>query len=82
MQEKMKQKAHRFHIINALSTEYLWAPTPAYFVAAGALFMLIRNKFRWRSIHFVPFCCLPVTADFVKREFYVMQFPEEKKAFI
>lgn len=79
LQEKQKKTANRMKLLNLLSHEYLWSPTPIYYCLTVVLFMFARRRFTLKPYTIIPFMSLPVTMDYVKREFYVGSFVEEKR---
>ena len=62
-----------------LSHEYLWSPTPIYYCFAFLLFMTARRRWALAPYTVIPFMALPATLDYVKREYYVGSFQEDKK---
>ena len=64
-----------------LSHEFLWAPTPVYYLLTGFLYVLVKNRFRLTLVHAIPFLAIPPTIDYFKRDYYVSSFAEDKKAF-
>ena len=69
-------------LLNLLSHEYLWSPTPIYYCLTVVLFMFARRRWTLKPYTIIPFMSLPVTMDYVKREFYVGSFVEEKRKLI
>ena len=57
--------------------DYLWAPTPAFYVFTLFLFSAFKMWKRLPNYYFAPFLMLPITMDYYKREGYVRQFKEE-----
>ena len=80
LQVKSTKFQTRFKILNMLSHEFLWAPTPVYYVMTSFMYFLLKNKFRLTLMHAIPFLAIPPTMDYYKRDHYVSQFPEDKKA--
>jgi hypothetical protein len=74
MQEKQKKSATRVKLLNMLSHEYLWSPTPIYYCIAVFLFTVARRKWALKPYTIIPFMALPATMDYVKREYYVGSF--------
>lgn len=74
MQEKQKKSATRVKLLNMLSHEYLWSPTPIYYCIALFLFTVARRKWALKQYTIIPFMALPATMDYVKREYYVGSF--------
>lgn len=74
MQEKQKKAANRVKLLNLLSHEYLWSPTPIYYCVAVIAFITARRKWRLRPYTAIPFMSLPATMDYIKREYYVGSF--------
>jgi hypothetical protein len=57
--------------LSAIRHEYLWTPTTTFYLGAVALFLFIRSKYSLQPFHIIPFMMIPVTADYMKREFFV-----------
>lgn len=66
-------------LLNILSHEYLWSPTPIYYCITVVLFMFARRRWALTPYSIIPFMALPVTMDYIKREYYVGSFQEDKK---
>ena len=79
MQEKQKKAQNRVKLLNILSHEFLWSPTPIYYCITVVLFMYSRRKWALKPYTFIPFMGLPATMDYIKREYYVGSFVEDKK---
>ena len=79
LQEKQKKAANRVKLLNILSHEYLWSPTPIYYCITVVLFMFARRRWALTPYSIIPFMALPVTMDYIKREYYVGSFQEDKK---
>ena len=79
LQEKQKKAANRVKLLNILSHEYLWSPTPIYYCITVVLFMFARRRWALKPYSIIPFMALPVTMDYIKREYYVGSFQEDKK---
>ena len=71
----------RLPLMNALSHEYLWSPTPIYYVGTLGFCMLFKKKLHLTKIGPIPMLIIPATCDYAKREYYVGMFPKEKKEF-
>ena len=78
LEEKQKKISKRMHIFNYLSHEFLWSPTPIYYIVTGLLFILIKKRYSLKPYTIIPFMTIPITMDYVKREFYVSSFKEDK----
>ena len=74
----MLKKVRPF-FVTLLSHEYLWSPTYMYYGGALFLYKVTRRRFGFTIIHCLPFLAIPPTLDFIKREHYVNQFPEDVK---
>ena len=70
MKEKSKQ---RKGFLSAIRHEYLWTPTTTFYLGSFLAFLFIRNKFKLQMFNIIPFMMIPVTLDYLKREFYVQQ---------
>ena len=62
-----------------LSHEYLWSPTPIYYFMTFFVFILAKRRYSLKPYTIIPFLSIPATMDYVKREFYVGSFQEDKK---
>ena len=73
-----------------LSHEFLWSPTPIYYIMTFIIFFGIRKKLNFKSYTIIPFMSIPATLDyiskfyiflknFIEREYYVGSFQEDKK---
>ena len=74
----MKLQKKRPKIFNFLSHDYLWQPTPVYYLFALSAFFLARKRYKVRNQMIIPFMMLPVTFDAIKRENYVQKFKKER----
>jgi hypothetical protein len=64
--------------MNFLSHEYLWSPTPVYYMASMLFYTLFKNKLGLKHIGFIPvFFFIPATCDYLKRDFYTKSFVKE-----
>lgn len=54
-------------MLNLLSHEFLWQPTPVYYVGAMTLFMLAKKRWKLKPITIIPFLSLPLTADYISK---------------
>ena len=66
-------------LLNMLSHEFLWSPTPIYYCSTVVLFIMARRRWALKPYTIIPFMSIPVTLDYIKREFYVGSFVEDKK---
>ena len=65
-------------LMNLLSHEYLWSPTPVYYLGSMLFYTLCKNKLGLKHIGFVPvFFAVPATLDYIKRDFYIKSFAKE-----
>ena len=64
-------------LLNFLSHEFLWTPTPAYYLGTFCIYLMIKSRFRLRPIHSIPMLAIPATADYYKRDHYVRMFQKE-----
>jgi len=88
-QQKQKRSAHRIKILQWLSHEYLWSPTPLYYIVTFFSFLMVKKRFAMKPYSVIPFMMIPVTMDYVskilfvtsfaEREFYVGSFQDDKK---
>ena len=79
LQVKQQKFQTRFKIFNFLSHEFLWSPTPLYYLGTLFLYQILKVRFRLTPVHFIPMLAVPVTVDYYKRDYYVKQFPKEYK---
>ena len=70
----------RSAVLNSLSHEYLWSPTPIYYVGSYILFAMLKSKMKLTMQHSLPFLAIPPTLDFVKRDYYTGKFGDDKRA--
>ena len=82
IQTKQSKRIERLPLMNALSHEYLWSPTPIYYVGTFAFYMFFKKKLHLTKIGLIPMLIIPATLDYIKREYYVGMFPKEKKLWI
>ena len=59
--------------------DFLWSPTPLYYLGTFLTYLTVRNRFKLKLVHLVPMFAIPVTLDYMKRDFYVKKFPKEYK---
>ncbi|CAI2380458.1 unnamed protein product [Moneuplotes crassus] len=62
-----------------VNNEYLWNTTGSYYTFTVVAFYFLSKRYNFHSLTIIPFLAIPPTLDFIKREFYVSNFPEEKK---
>ena len=67
-----------FPLFSVFSHEYLWSPTPVYYMTSLLIYVLTKKRFRMTSVQFLPFLALPPTFDYIKRDHYTSKFPDEK----
>ena len=79
LEVKSKRKQTRFKVLQILSHEFLWTPTPAYYLFAVSLFMMLRERWRLKTISLLPFMALPASFDYIKRDYYTNLFVKERK---
>jgi argonaute-like protein implicated in RNA metabolism and viral defense len=41
--------------------------------------MMVRGKYKLQPFHIIPFMMIPVTADYLKREFFVQQVAQKER---
>ena len=74
--EKNERRKTRRGFWAGLKHDYFWSPTTTYYLGAMASFMLVRKRLNLNMFHMVPFMFLPITADYMKREYYVQMADE------
>jgi hypothetical protein len=79
LQVKTQRKSKRFQTLNFLSHEFLWTPTPIYYLFTAATFMLVKKRLRLTLVHSIPFLAIPATMDYVKRDYYASMFKKERQ---
>mmetsp|Transcript_17008 Transcript_17008/g.28742 ORF Transcript_17008/g.28742 Transcript_17008/m.28742 type:complete len:135 (-) Transcript_17008:20-424(-) len=62
-----------------MNHQYLWTPTPSFYIVTVMTFLLIKERFRLNFFHLIPMMMIPVTVDFVKREAYVSQVAHKER---
>ena len=56
--------------MSALRHEFLWTPTYTFYLGAIIIFFGARIRFKLQPYHIIPWMMIPVSADFLKREYY------------
>ena len=64
-----------------LNHSFLWSPTPMYYLSTFTLFVILRRKFRMQWLTFVPFLMIPITLDYLKRDYYIKMEKKDYKEF-
>jgi len=70
LQRKMKNESVS-KIMNMLNHQFLWQPTPLFYIATAFGFLLAKNRYRLQPITFLPFLMIPATLDYLKRDYYI-----------
>ena len=52
-----------------------------YYILSFFVFNWFKKKNKLTAIHFLPFLAIPLTADYIKRDFWVRQQEKEYKEF-
>lgn len=65
-----------------LSHEYLWTPTPIYYLAACFLFQLCKKRFELKPYTLILFMSIPITCDYLKRDYYTRGYTNDKKKLV
>ena len=71
--ESKQRRGDRKGFLSAMRHEYLWTPSTIFYAGSVIMFFLMRKKYKWETLHIIPFMMIPVTMDYVKREWYVQQ---------
>ena len=79
MQIKSQKFQTRFKLVNMLSHEFLWSPTPLYYAFTFVVYTAVKNRYQLSMMQFLPFLAIPATCDYFKRDYYVNCFPKERK---
>ena len=58
---------HRLKLLQWLSHEYLWSPTPLYYIMSLLSFSMLRKRYRMKPYSIIPFMMIPVTMDYVSK---------------
>ena len=82
IQSKQGKRIERLPMMNALSHEYLWSPTPIYYVGTIGFYMFFKKRLNLTKIGPIPMLIIPATCDYIKREYYTGLFPKERKEFM
>ena len=64
---------------DAIRHEYLWTPTTNYYVGTIFLFIFLRRSYQIQYWQFLPLMFVPITMDYMKREYYVRQIDNGEK---
>ena len=75
--EKDNKRKNGF--LAAMRHDYLWTATTGFYVGAVLGFMIMRKRFKLQPIHIFPIMMVPVSLDYMKRDYFVSQFPDENK---
>ena len=76
---EMKDKQKRTHGFRGmLQHDYLWTPTTTFYCGSFLLFLFVRNKMKMQMYNVIPFMIIPVTMDYLKREFFTSSFTKDK----
>ena len=65
--------------MNAMRHEYLWTPTTTFYIGAIIAFVGLRTKLKLQPYHIIPWMMIPVTCDYIKRDYYASSFPKERE---
>jgi hypothetical protein len=75
LQEKQKKAQHRFKMLNWLSHEFLWSPTPAYYLFTFGIFIYAKKRWMLKPYTIIPFMAIPATFD------YISKYSEDSKTY-
>ena len=64
-----------------MNHQFLWQPTPLYYVSTFFLFIGIRRRFKLGWMHLIPFALVPATLDYLKRDYYIKMQKKEYEEF-
>src|ERR1017187_5401378 len=67
MEVKQKKSAFRFKLLNLMSHEFLWSPTPIYYLCTAFLYILARRRWALKPYTFIPFLSIPITCDYLSK---------------
>lgn len=73
LQNKQKLKQSRMKLMNLLSHDYLWSPTPIYYVSTFVLYVWARRKWKLQPYTIIPFMSIPMTCDFISKNIAISQ---------
>ena len=68
-------------IASMLNHSFLWSPTPMYYLTTLTLFVVLRRKFRLQWLTFLSVLMIPITLDYLKRDYYIKMEKKEYKEF-
>mmetsp|Transcript_28678 Transcript_28678/g.33698 ORF Transcript_28678/g.33698 Transcript_28678/m.33698 type:complete len:138 (-) Transcript_28678:184-597(-) len=66
-------------IASMFNHSFLWSPTPMYYFTTFVAFVVLRRKFRLAWLNLLPFMMVPITLDYLKRDYYIKM---EKKDYL
>ncbi|CDW71814.1 UNKNOWN [Stylonychia lemnae] len=67
LQIKQKKGKRNVMFMDQLTHEYLWSPTPAYYVGTFFSFLYIKRKFKLNFFAIIPFMTIPITMDYISK---------------
>ena len=70
LQAKQQKFKTRLMFINMLSHDFLWSPTPAYYIVTLFIWQIAKSKIRLTPIHLIPMTAIPISMDYFKRDHY------------
>ena len=60
-------------IMQYLNHQFLWTPTPTFYLGTLFLYFIIKKRFKLTWTHMLPMMTIPATMDYFKREHYIKQ---------
>ena len=69
--EANQKKKDRKGILSAMKHDYLWTPTTTFYAGSALFFLMVKNRMGFLLWQIVPFMMVPVTMDYMKREYYI-----------
>ena len=76
-----KTNTSNSRIMQYISHEFLWTPTPIFYLGTAFVYIIIKRRMKWTWTHFVPMLTIPATMDYFKRDFYIKKQKKEYAEF-
>mgnify|MGYP001269976556 FL=1 len=70
LESRMKNQS-KSRMFQYLQHEFLWNPTPSFYLGTVVVYFMIKKKFRLTWTHLLPMLTIPATLDYFKRERYI-----------
>lgn len=80
LQYKMMNQ-HNSRIMQYLQHQFLWTPTPAFYIGTVLCYFLVKKRLRLTWTHLLPTMTIPATMDYFKRDHYIKKQKKEYAEF-